>query len=442
MQKSFFILFSILTVIACNNGSSLKYQPVKDLKGEIRRISTYSYESDIQKNRIIAKYGVPIPESVVIYNKYGSPEVSIDIQLPDNDDPQICYVTVDSVFYDKHNRMKGKHLYEIFVQPADLHSYEDPSVLLNLDNSFSVKRFVRVEVSDEKTKRVEEHISEFPNNLDKYKTLPNVMQKAIHEWFDYRGIPIDIFDSKDVRNDTTTFIYEYDKDKLIREREESSRSVNETVRKYDGENLIEEIRINDTDTSKTTYSYKNGKLFQKQEGETITNYDEQERVISRVRGDDQTIYTYKDTTTLSTSHYVFTSSSKEMNCVYFYRYNKDGLILFSADLNLKDSDLYLDDAILLFENFRDGLIDEGSLRKGMEAIILKIDDSDFNHVDKTDYSNYDSHGNPLRIIKTTTSLSNNYSYLSSFSYLKYYIDKKVTEHSYKRILEREIEYYK
>lgn len=78
----------------------------------------------------------------------------------------------------------------------------------------------------------------------------------------------------------------------------------------------------------------------------------------------------------------------------------------------------------------------------MESIIYKIDESSLNSIEKYTYSNYDSHGNPLKIVQTRTRMSNSYADMSSYTYLKYYLEKKVNKYDYKEITEREIEYYK
>lgn len=440
MRNIVLLSLACLTVLACNNGgkNSLKYEPVKDLKGEIRKVVTYSYESDIQKNRMIAKYGSPIPESIICYNKYGSQEVSIEYSLPDDDDPQICLVAVDSVLYDKNNHMIGRRNHVIFVRPEDFSNFDNPSLLMASDDVFFTNVFVHSEVSEEKNKRIERFITEQTLDPERFKRLPQHMQSVLRERYFFYGDNAFLETGK-LPTDTTTTTYEYDGKKIIRELDVKKDDVTEILTKYDGENPIEEIRIHNSDTIKTVYTYKNGVLSEKRVGDALTRYDEQGREIAEIRGDNQSIMTYKDTTKLSTHHFVF---SKASNSVYFNRYNKDGLELFSAELHLEDEDSYVDDAVLLFENFRDGIIDETELRKGMESIIYKIDESSLNSIEKNTYSNYDSHGNPMKIVQTRTRMSNSYAYMSSYTYLKYYLEKKVNKHDYKKITEREIEYYK
>lgn len=440
MRNTVLLIFACLAIWSCNSGGSesLKYEPIKDLKGEIRKVVTYSYESDIQKNKMIAKYGAPVPKSVICYNKYGSPEVSIEFSLPDDDDPQICLVGVDSTSYDKKNHLIGRKSHIIFVLPEDFSNFDNPTILLNSEKTFVTNVTVRSEVTEEKDKRVERMISEQTLDPERFKTLPQHMQNVIRERYFWYGDK-SFLDTGTLPNDTTTITYEYAGKKVIRELTERKDDVTEVLTRFEGDNPIEELRIHNSDTTKTVFTYKNGVLSEKRVGDALTRYDEQGREIAEIRGDNQSIMTYKDTTKLSTHHFVF---SKASNSVYFNRYNKDGLELLSAELHLEDEDSYVDDAVLLFENFRDGVIDEAELRKGMESIIYKIDESSLNSIEKNTYSNYDSHGNPLKIVQTRTRMSNSYAYMSSYTYLKYYLEKKVNKYDYKEITEREIEYYK
>lgn len=439
MRKIALLSLSCLAVLSCNNGGreSLKYEPVKDLKGEVRKVVTYSYESDIQKNKIIAKYGAPIPKSIICYNKYGSPEVSIEFSLPKDDEPQICLVGVDSSYYDKKNHFIGRRSHVIFVLPEDFSNFDNPTILLNSEKIFATNVIVRSEVMEEKNKRIEKFITEQTLDQERFKTLPQHMQSIIRDRFFWQD-DNSFLDTGTLPNDTTTTIREYDGRKVIRELTERKDDVTEVLTKFEGDNPIEELHIHNSDTTKIVFSYKNGILNEKRVGGALTRYDEQGREIAEIQGNNQSIMTYKDTTKLSTHHFVFSRAS---NSVYFYRYNKDGLELFSAGLHLEDKDTYVDDAVLLFENFRDGLIDEGELSKGMESIIYKVEDSSMNSIEKKTYSNYDSHGNPLKIVETIIRMSNSYAYMSN-SYLKYYLEKKVNKYNYKQITEREIEYFK
>ena len=440
MKNIALLSIACVAVWACNNGSgeSLKYEPIEGLKGEIHKIVTFSYESDIQKNKIIAKYGTPVPKSIICYNKYGSPEVSIEFSLPDDDDPQICLVGVDSSLYDKKNHLIGRRGHVFFVLPEDFSNFDNPTMLLNSEKFFATNVTVHSEVTEEKNKRIERFITEQTLDQEKFESLPQYMQSNIRERY-FRYGDNSFLDTGMLPNDTTTTTYEYDGENVIRELTESKDNVTEVLTKYDGDNPIEELRIYNSDTTKTVFTYKNGVLSEKRVGDALTRYDEQGREIAEIHGDNLSIMTYKDTTKLSTHHFVF---SKASNSVYFNRYNKEGLELFSAELHLEDDDTYVDDAVLLFENFRDGVIDEVELRKGMESIIYKVEESSLNSIEKKTYSNYDSHGNPIKIVEKRTSMSNSYAYMSSYSYFKYYLEKKVNKYEYKDITEREIEYFK
>ena len=440
MRRFIFFLLSCLAVWSCNSSGneSLKYVPLENLKGEIKKLVTYSYDSDIQKNKIIAQYGAPIPNEIIYYNQYGSPEVSIKISLPDDDDPDICLVTVDSVKYDKRNSILARRGHVILTRSDDMTSFENPQLLLDSKNSYAVHTNVRVNVKDEKGKRIEQSITEGSVDIDKFYSLPEDMQNIILKSFFWLA-PERFSDTTKLQSDTTTITYEYNEGRIVREIEEGKNQVSEIRRIYDGDKKTEEIRILNTDTTRTVFTYKNGKLSEERVGDAITRYDEQGREIARINGKELSIKTYRDTTEITTEHSERYSVS---NYVTFKRFRKDGLVLFSAILSLDDRDMYVDDAVLLFEKYRDGVIDESALRDEMEAMVYKIDESNLNSIEKTIYDNYDSHGNPLTIVQSYTNMYNSYSFYSRNNYSKYFSTKKVLKTESRKITEREIEYYR
>lgn len=440
MRNIFLFAVSCLAIIACNNnaGEKIKYVPVEDLKGEVKKVVTYSYESDIEKNKMIAQYGAVIPETIECYNKYGSLEVGIRIELPDEDEPQICYVGIDSVKFDKNNRMILRSGYVVLVLPNALSDYATPQLLMSSENSFIIRNNTRVEILEEKNKCIERVITEQSLDPDSFKALPYYMQNAIKERYFWRDASF--LQTGSMPKDTITTIFEYDGKKVIRETEKRKDKTSVIERRYDGDNLIEEILFSGSDTTKTTFSYKNGHLNEKKVGNSVTRYDEKERVIAEFNEGMQQVTTYSDTTKIATYH--SDRNGLEYNAVYFYRYNKDGLELFSSYLHLDDEDMYVDDAVLLFENFRDGQISESALREKMESIVYKINQSMQSSIEKKTYSNFDSHGNPLKIVKSRTSLTNNYSLYPRSSFSKYFTTKRVMTSESKQIIEREIEYYK
>lgn len=439
MRKFVFSLLSCLAIVSCNSGSNdtLKYTPVENFKGEVRKVVTYSYESDIQKNKKIAEYGAPIPDEIISYNKYGSQEASIEISLPDDDEPNICVVRVDSVKYDKKGNVVAQKRHVIFTSPEEVINYANPALILSSNNSFAIHVNTKYEVNEENNKRIEKKITNEFVDIDKFNALPVYMQSIIEERF-FWGDTKQILVSGTLPSDTTTVIYEFGGKNIVREIEEVGTTRSEIRRKYDGDNKIEEIRISGADSIRTTFVYKNGVLSEEHIGDAITRYDEKGREIAKIDGHNLSITTYKDTTKLSTEHFENYTTG---NFVSFKRYSKEGLVLFSAILNLGEEDLYVDDAVLLFENFRDGIIDEYKLREEMESIVYKIDESNFNSLKKTNYSNYDSHGNPLKIVQTTTQMYNNYSFFRKNDYTRYYTTKRVLKSDSKDIKEREIEYY-
>ena len=408
MRRFVFFLLLCLAVWSCNSSGneSSKYVPLENLKGEVKKIVTYSYDSDIQKNKIIAQYGAPIPDKIIYYNQYGSPEVSIEISLPDDDDTDICLVTVDSVRYDKRNSILARSGHVILTRPDDMANLEDPRLLMNSKNSYAIHTNVTVNVIEETGKRIEQSVTDVSVDAEKFKSLPNDMQSIIRESF-FWLTPEHILDTATSQSDTTTVTYEYSGAKMVREIEDGKGQVSEIRRMYDGDDKTEEIRILNSDTTRTVFTYKNGKLSEERVDNAITRYDEQGREIARINGKEFSIKTYKDTTVIISEH---SEKYSVNNFVTFKRFGNDGLELFSAELCLADQDMYLDDAVLLFEKYRDGVIDESILRDEMEAIVYKIDESAFNSINVNVYNNYDSHGNPLTIVQTSTNMYNSYSF--------------------------------
>ncbi|MDO5490702.1 MAG: hypothetical protein Q4F52_11475, partial [Bacteroidaceae bacterium] len=189
--------------------------------------------------------------------------------------------------------------------------------------------------------------------------------------------------------------------------------------------------------TETTYSYKNGYLWETKTGDIIERYDNKGRSIYYKTNKREEIHIYK-----GDSIKISSTSNNHGNHISFSKVNQDSLNVFSASLDLADEKFYTDDVIVNFEKFTNNEISQEKLMDEIEQIIYKIDDSNYNSFTSTIYSNYDTHNNPLKIEESKTTMMNNYSMFSNDSNLKYYLDKKVIKRERKDITEKEIEYFK
>lgn len=434
MKPIHYLMLGVIIALfaACSGGAEKQYVPLDGYNGKVKRLVTYEYESDIQKNRIISKYGCMIPESVKEYNKYGLLEREISIRLPEEDDDyEICVVEVDSTRYNKQNQEIYSATYTIFVNPEDVTLYNEPQTLINSNATFCIKyeRHTEYVIKDGIT--YETKVVRTYRDIDRLSTLPASLERGIRERLKYSDIlspEISLLDT--VKRET-----EYKNGKLVRKSESHRDNYWETLNQYENELLVGSTRISNKDTTRIKYTYKNGALWEVNDGWWTTRFDEIGREIYRLNKNGyETVKTYKDTSVISTS------SDKYGTNVYLDIVNKDSLAVLSVSIDLDDKDSYVDDAIMLLERFRDGEISSKEFENEVEKIVLKIDESDYNRIKTTTYSDCDAYNNPLKIVEKRISLSNRYSLFSS-SYLKYYLDPGVRRYEYKDITEKEIEYY-
>lgn len=419
---------------ACSGGAEKQYVPLDGYNGKVKRLVTYEYESDIQKNRIISKYGCMIPESVKEYNKYGLLEREISIRLPEEDDDyEICVVEVDSTRYNKQNQEIYSATYTIFVNPEDVALYNEPQTLINSNTTFCIKCEHHTEYVIKDGITYETKVVRTYRDIDRLSTLPASLERGIRAWLKYSDIlspEISLLDT--VKRET-----EYKNGKLVRKVERYKDNYRETLNQYENELLVGSTQISKKDTTHITYTYRNGVLWEESNGLWTTRFDENGREIyQHSKNGYEIVKTYKDTSAISIS------SGNYGTTVYLETVNKDSLAVLSVTIDLDDRESYVDDAIMLLERFRDGEISSKEFESEVEEIVLKIDESDYNSIETTTYSNYDAYNNPLKIVEKRISLSNKYSLFSSSSYyLKYYLDRGVNRYEYKDITEKEIEYY-
>ena len=134
MKKLHYLLLALVTItfISCG-GEKNRYQPIQGYKGMVKRIVSYNYENDFQKNKIISKYGVLIPKYIKEYNKYGNETMNVIIDLPDDDDEQVCVIYIDSISYDKKQKQESLVRYTIYTN-----TNEKGAVFYKAASSFSV----------------------------------------------------------------------------------------------------------------------------------------------------------------------------------------------------------------------------------------------------------------------------------------------------------------
>ena len=426
------LIIGCISFFSCKNDTKVAYIPIKGFNGEVKRLTTFEYSNEHEKELMIAKYGKTIPETISYYNERGQETCAISIQIPNIDDPQVCTIVIDSTFFDDYGRDIGGVNYVLYAHPKEIVKYQDISSKINA--LFVIIKESRVEVEEDDNLRIENRISTRSVDIEKYKKLPNDIRYYIDFSFPFVMDRVnDIINTGIIPSDTTQTIYEYDNDQIIRETVKSKGLYSETRRKYSNNNVVSETHISEKDTIERTFIYKNGKLSEEKSEDDVIRYDALGRKVSIISPSMQYITTYKDSTELSVGSYKFDWSDKWSYVVSLEKKSSDGLIVFSSTLHLEDREIYKDDAVLLFEHFRDGLIDQKELQKGMVAIIEKIYDSRLNYINNTTYSNYDNHHNPLLVVENSIYLNHRHSYFSSNT-IEEDEDKKITEYV--------IDYYK
>ena len=416
---------------ACSNAGGNKYEPLDGYNGKVKKLVTYTYESDIQKNRIISKYGCMIPESIKEYSNHGLLERKISIRLPEEDDDyEVCVVYVDSMRYNNQNQEVYSARYKIFVTPDEVALYGEPEKLINSNTTFWIKYENHTKYVVEGDIATETKVVHTYRDINKLSTLPASLERDIRGWLKY----LDIYTPEASLVDTVIRKTEYKNGKLVREIESQRDKYWETLNQYENGLLVGSTRISQKDTTYIKYTYRDGVLWEEDNGFWTTRYDEKGRVIYRnSKNGSETVRTYKDTSTISTS------SGKYGTTVSLETVNKDSLSVLTVSIDLKDRDYYVDDALILLEKFRDGEIPSKDFEREVEKIVLKIDESGSNRIETTTYSEYDTYNNPLKIVKKKIRLSNKYSFSSS--YLKYYLDRGFNRYEDKEITEKAIEYY-
>lgn len=433
MKKNYYLLLALtsLIFISCS-GENDKYQPIQGYKGMIKRIVSYSYESDFHKSKIISKYGAPIPAYIREYNKYGNATMSVGIDLPDDDDQQVCIVYIDSIAYNKKQELDSIVSYVIYTNTNEVMYYNEPQKLINSNTTFVEKTIEKCHYTKKGSSESQIKTSTLFYETKKLDNISNVIQDFYKNRFGYFG---ESFLNHIPKTDTTSIVLiDYDNDKIIREKHQNK----EITYYYDKDLLSSKTIITENDTTTIKYNYKDGHLWEVKSDDTIERYDNQGRTIYYKTDNREEINTYKgDTIKISSK------STDYGNFVYFSKENQDSLDVFSISINLADEKLYTDDVIMLLEKFAKNEISQEKLMNEIESIIYKIDDSEFNTFTSTVYSNYDTHNNPLNTEESTIYMNNNYAAFSSpsLSKYKYYLDKKVTKRERKDITEKEIEYY-
>lgn len=403
MKTTHYLLLSFISValMACTGNMEKTYEPLKGYNGKIKKLVTYEYESDIEKSRIISKYGAPIPKSVQEYNKYGKLERSINIELPTQEgEDLLCTIEVDSISYNKQQQQDCSVKYIILVRPDEVSAYNEPEKLIQSNTTLVIKSISKTEFKADDNRTTE--ITRTDLSYDDKKS-GNIVQSLCCD----------------------------------------SKTYNEIVRLYDKGLLMSESDIsryrfiNHSDTNTTEYKYKNDLLWEKRGKSSLYRYDEKGRVIYEKAGQFETISTYKDTSVISTSSI---KNGEDANSATLEIWDKDSLSLFSVYINLDDRKYYVDDAILLLEKYRDEELSQGELIDEIEKIVSKVDDSFMNRITIVNYENYDAFNNPLKIVEKIITISNKAAFMpSAYRYL--YSGRGVDKSESKDITEKEIEYY-
>lgn len=437
MKKLHYLLLALVTItfISCG-GEKNRYQPIQGYKGMVKRIVSYNYENDFQKNKIISKYGVLIPKYIKEYNKYGNETMNVIIDLPDDDDEQVCVIYIDSISYDKKQKQESLVRYTIYTNTNEIMYYNDPQRLIKSNTTFTQKEVEETHYTrkgDSESRITISTLSFETKSLDNIsKTIQNVIKKRL----EYLG---DSFLNETYIPDTTSVIHlKYENDKIIHEKHQGYLSSKEITNYYDKDLLLSQTAVTENDTIITTYSYKDGYLSEVKTDDNIKRYDKKGRLVYNKNNNREEINIFKGDSIEITS-----TSSSIGHFIYFSKVNQDSLNIFSISLNLADENRYADDVIMQIEKFANNEISQEKIMNEIEQIIYKIDDSNYNSFTSTIYTNFDTHNNPLKIELNRTTMTNNYSMFSSpsLSKYKYYLDKKVIKSESRDITEREIEYY-
>ncbi len=393
----------LILFMSCTNG---EYKPIEGYNGKVKRLVTYSYKTSFDKNRMVSQYGSLIPNKIEEYSKQGMLERKIEITLPDEDvDNAICVIEVDSILYNRELKVTSSVKYTIYVSPEDVVLYNEPEKLITSNKTFTIKNESTTSYGIKGNKKYESTITNVYYDLSKLSKLPTAFGSHI-EYLEYYSMGLS-------KSDTLKCEYVYENDKIIRK-------------------VAYHTSINDSIT--TTYTYKDGMLWEENDGGYIKRFDNKGREIYSKFNTHETITTYKDTTaiSLSTSEYGKTISLEMVN--------RDSLIIMSASIDIDNRDSYEDEAVMLLERFRDEKISQMEFEKDVESLVSKIDESDWNSIETLSYSNYDVFNNPLNIVKNKIIMINKYAHIPSES-LKYILDRGVLKNRYTYITEKEIEYY-
>lgn len=431
MKRIHYLLLALtyLNFISCTDGNN-KYQPVQGYKGKIKRIVSYNYENDFQKNKIISKYGTLIPEYIKEYNKYGNETMNMRINLPDDDDKQVCIIHIDSIAYNKKQEQESVVSYAIYTNTNEVMYYNDPQKLIKSNTTFvekAVKNSYYTRTGNSESQIKTSTLSYETKSLD---NISNAIKTFYKDRFGYFG---ESLLNQIPTTDTTSIVFiDYDNDKVMHERHPNK----DITYYYDNDLLSSKTIVTKDDTTTIKYNYKDAYLWEVKSDNTIERYDNQGRTIYHKTDNREEINIFK-----GDSINISSTTTNYGNFINFSKVNKDSLNIFSISISLADEKLYTDDVIMHLEKYSNEEITKEKLMTEIEAIIYKIDDSSYNSFTSTIYSNYDTHNNPLKIEKIRTTMMNNYSMFSNNSNLKYYLDKKVIKRERKDITEREIEYF-
>lgn len=378
MKRTVVISVFAITICSCGQKNDSRYIPIEGLNGHVKQVSTSYYQNDFEKNQKIAKFGELIPDSIEYYNKQGGKTSSVFVNSF-KDFPEFYSVLIDSVYYDKHGNAIGTVKYEIYIHQKDVLEYKNPKGLIM--NNFYIKEQMSVDVHRNK------------NTLTETKTTCISFDKSLFDSFsdDFKEF---------IREVCHVFSVEpmLSNDRLRGE----VRSINKssTISTFDGDNIVSKMTISDSDTTETQYVYKDGRLFEEKEGKQVLRYDDRGRIIYAggtslihiTEGVVQSPFStvYKDSTKFTISEGLFGGPTLELT-----KMNSENRRTFFARLmSWEESN---EEGMRLFEDFADGLITEAEFCSGLKKIGRNTDDSP--SIIKYSYLDYDSHHNPLRIVR-------------------------------------------
>ena len=214
MKKKHYLLLALTSIIFISCiGENDKYQPIQGYKGMIKRIASYNYESDFHKNKIISKYGTPIPENIKKYNKYGNETMTVYIDLPDDDDEQVCTIYIDSITYNKEQKQESIVSYTIYTNTNEVMYYNEPQKLINSNTTFvekAIKKCHYIKTGNSESQIKTSTLFYETKNLD---NISNVIQDFYKNRFGYFG---ESFLNHIPKTDTTSIVLiDYDNDKIM-----------------------------------------------------------------------------------------------------------------------------------------------------------------------------------------------------------------------------------